>query len=98
MSMVVDIHKKKGKRPEFDIYIGRRIHYHNEFTEDSKWRNRSKTLQEYEDWVRKTLWNDLDELKGNVLGCWCVTTSKTIPLRCHGQILMKLLREKEREQ
>ena len=97
MSMVVDIHKKNVIRPEFDIYIGRRIHYHEEFIRDSKWRNRSRTLQDYEAWIRQYLWNDLDELKGKKLGCWCITTSEITPLRCHGQILMKLILEKEVE-
>lgn len=97
MSMVVDIHMKNGKRPHFDVYIGRRIQYHKEFTEDSKWRNRSRTLQAYETWVRQYLWDDLDELDGKVLGCWCITTDKTTPRVCHGQILMKLLREKQNE-
>jgi len=94
MSMVIDIHKKNGIRPDFDVYIGRRIQYHEEFTEDSKWRNRSRSLQDYETWVRQTLWDNLGELEGKRLGCWCVTTTKTVPLRCHGQVLMKLLREK----
>jgi hypothetical protein len=93
--MVVDIHKKNGKRAEFDVYIGRKIRYHKEFVEDSKWRNRSKTLEEYEDWVRQNLWNDLDELKGKTLGCWCVNTRELEPVECHGQVLMRLLLEKE---
>lgn len=95
MSQVVDIHKKNGVRAHFDVYIGRRIQYHEEFVEDSKWRNRSSTLQDYEQWVRDTLWDDLNELKGKVLGCWCVNTTEYHPLRCHGQILMRLVREKE---
>jgi len=98
MSEVVDIHKYNGFRPEFDIYIGRSIQYHKEFKKDSKWRNRSKTLKEYEQWVRANLWDDLDELKGKVLGCWCIFTKEIEPVKCHGQILMKLVREKEREE
>lgn len=94
MIRVVDIHKKKGIRPHFDVYIGRRIQYHDEFTEDSKWRNRSVSLAAYERWVRENRWDDLHELQGKVLGCWCVTTTGILPLRCHGQVLMKLVREK----
>ena len=97
MSMVVDIHKKNGKRAEFDVYIGRKIRYHKEFTEDSKWRNRSESLEEYEQWARQNLWDSLDELQGKVLGCWCVTTKRLEPIECHGQILMKLILEKEAE-
>lgn len=95
MSMVVDIHKKNGKRAEFDVYIGRKIRYHKEFTEDSKWANRSRTLEAYLEHVEQNLWNDLDELKGKILGCWCITTDKLWPLKCHGQILMRLILEKE---
>jgi hypothetical protein len=95
MSMVVDIHKISGVRPSFDIYIGRRIQYHSEFTQDSKWANRFyRDLAGYERHVREDLWNDLGELDGKVLGCWCVTTDQLEPVRCHGQVLMKLLREK----
>lgn len=93
MSEVVDIHKKNSKRAEFDVYIGRKIQYHKEFTEDSKWRNRSKNLEEYEQWVRKNLWDSLHELSGKKLGCWCVTTKELEPIKCHGQILMKILLE-----
>ena len=97
MSEVVDIHKKSGKRKHFDVYIGRRIQYHDEFTEDSKWANRSPTLQAYEEAIRVTerLWDALDELDGKILGCWCVNTREVTPLKCHGQVLMKLLREKK---
>lgn len=94
MTSVVDIHKKNGIQPLFDIYIGRRIQYHKTFTDDSKWRNRSKTLEEYEAWVRENLWDDLEELRNRKLGCWCVTTTELEPVRCHGQVLMKLLLEK----
>lgn len=96
MSMVVDIHKVKGKRPHFDVYIGRRVQYHLEFTEDSKWANRSQSLEAYELWIRNCarLWNALDELKGKILGCWCVTTDQLEPLMCHGQVLMKLVQER----
>ena len=97
MSMVVDVHKKNGKRAEFDVYIGRKIRYHREFTEDSKWRNRSKDLEEYEQWVRQNLWDDLDELRGKVFGCWCVTTRELEPVGCHGQVLMRLVLEKAEE-
>lgn len=94
MSMIVDIHKKNGKRPHFDVYIGRRVRYHEEFTEDSKWANQGLSLADYEKYAREWLWDDLDELEGKVLGCWCINTKKTVPLKCHGQVLMKLILEK----
>jgi hypothetical protein len=99
MSMVVDIHKVNGIRPPFDVYIGRRIQYHEEFTQDSKWANRFyHDLAGYERHVREDLWDDLDELDGKVLGCWCVTTDQLEPVQCHGQVLMRLLREKRKNE
>lgn len=96
MSEVVDIHKINGCRVPFDIYIGRAIQYHKEFTKDSKWANRFyDDLEGYENHVRTDLWDDLDELDRKVLGCWCIFTKEIEPVRCHGQILMKLLREKK---
>jgi len=91
---VVDIHKVKGLRPPYDVYIGRKTRF-TEFMEDSKWGNKFyQRLDLYEKFVRETLWDDLDELIGKKLGCWCITTDKTEPLVCHGQVLMKLIEEK----
>ena len=107
MSEVVDIHKKNGKRKEFDIYIGRRIWGHPEFTRSSKWRNGYRvkdfglelSLKYYKKSIRKKIeqnqeYYNLDELDGKILGCWCANTKEITPLKCHGQILMKLLKEK----
>lgn len=80
MGMIV--HHKKDK---YDVFIGR----------PSKWGNpfvigvdgtRDEVIQKYEDWLMKqpNLLNDLHELKGKTLGCWC------IPKRCHGEVLVKL--------
>ena len=97
MSEVVDIHKKKGITPHFDIYIGRKVRW-VEWTYDSKWGNYYyDDLEGYEKHVRLNLWGDLEELKGKILGCWCVNTKELTPIKCHGQILMKLLREKKCE-
>ena len=100
MSSVVDVHKKKGKRPHYDVYIGRAVRYTG-FIIDSKWSNPSffnKDLEFYERFIRKNFYNDLHELQGKVLGCWCVTTDELEPLVCHGQVLMKLVRELENKE
>ena len=95
--MVIDIHKKKGVRPKFDIYIGREVSGLN-WTYDSKWGNYYYGyLSFYEAHIRDVLWNDLEELRGKKLGCFCVTTRFIEPIVCHGQILMKLLKEKKRK-
>lgn len=105
MSKVVDLHlRKDGSREQYDIYIGRRVRFHPIFAESSKWANpfgrRLDSLKNYEDRIRSTpeLWDALPELEGKILGCWCVDTDSIgEPLRCHGQVLMKLLREKVAE-
>jgi len=90
---VVDIHKKNGITPEFDIYIGRKVKW-VDWTYDSKWANHFYTdLEGYEKHVRMDLWDNLEELRGKKLGCWCITTSEIYPIQCHGQILLKLLKE-----
>ena len=94
MTTVVNIHKRNGIRPKYDVYIGRTVRYHRQWP-NTKWGNRFyKRLDLYEKYIRETLWDDLDELVGKRLGCWCVTTDQIEPLRCHGQILMKLIQEK----
>lgn len=111
IQMVVDIHKIVGKRPYFDIYIGRKSE-HTEFTEDSKWCNpiqidfkalkkdekaeKERVLGGYRTYILAKIKEDpitynIEELRGKMLGCWCITTSEIYPLCCHGQILLELL-------
>ena len=37
----------------------------------------------------RNLYDDLDELKGKILGCWCK------PNKCHGDVLIKLLKNND---
>lgn len=91
------------------VYIGRNMTFYVAGTVGSKWRNPFSTkkyslensLQLYENHVRATLYDQLDELKGCELGCWCVdnydrykNVSKENEF-CHGHVLIRLLREKE---
>lgn len=99
-TIVVNIHKKKGIRPPFDIYIGRATRRKTEFKENSKWANKYsfkqyslKALEYYEEEIRKKIkenpeYYNLEELRGKKLGCWCKAN-------CHGLILLKLLKEKD---
>jgi len=87
-----------GKRPHYNVYIGREMYYPKARFSQSKWHNPytvkefglEKSLELYEKHIRNTpeLWNALHELEGKVLGCWCK------PEPCHGNILIKLLKEK----
>lgn len=99
-TQVVDIHKILGYRPYYHVYIGRAVK-NTEFTIDSKWANfyPDKPLSVYREDIitkihQKPKYYNLKELDHKILGCWCITTQKTTPLVCHGQILMELVYEK----
>ena len=77
-----------------NIYIGRRT----ALLEPSKWENpfrisrknsREKVLKLFEQYIRsnRILFNDVHQLRGKNLGCWCH------PKPCHGDILQQLLQE-----
>jgi len=109
-TQIIDIHKIHGQRPAFDVYIGRAVRY-TEFTQNSIWYNPyyakdyslehiQQCLLDYEIYIKGKINKDpkrynLNNLVGKVLACWCVNTSEIEPLRCHGQILLKLIREAE---
>ena len=95
---------------ENNIYIGRNAaKYAQRGVYDSKWANPftcldwSVSKEEwvledlvkcYENYVRKNpqLMNSLHELEGKQLGCWCK------PGPCHGDVLVKLYKEKYEKQ
>jgi len=74
------------------VYIGRPSKWGNPFRsgEDG---TREQVIAKYEEWLRSNpdLLAQLDELKGKTLACWCK------PKACHGDIIVKLLQEKEQE-
>lgn len=102
-TMVVDIHKRNGVRPQFDIYIGRTVP-HTEFTEDSKWSNIDRMgLVEFKAYIRQKIRENpekynLEELRNKKMGCWCITTTAIFPMKCHGQVLIQLLHEQDTKQ
>ena len=89
---VVDIHKIRGKRPEFDVYIGRS----SGKLVRSIWCNPFRGLRYYEKYIKSmidfdSVKYDLELLRGKRLGCWCITTDSFLNPVCHGQILLKLV-------
>ena len=106
ITSVVDLHLVRGHRPAFDEYIGRAVKG-TEFQTSSIWANpftphnyspKAGILAAYEFWIKERIREDpvtynLETLRGKRLGCWCITTSRIDNLVCHGQILLKLLRE-----
>lgn len=91
------VHCKKEK---YDVYIGRPTKWGNPYThiQDGKTlakyvvEDRNAAVNAYRDYITngdgKHLLDDLHELKGGkILGCWCK------PQACHGDILLELLEE-----
>ncbi len=67
------------------IYIGRPSKWGNPFV-IGKDGTRKEVIDKYREWIstQKGLLNDLKELKGHNLGCWCS------PRLCHGHVLAEL--------
>ena len=82
------------KKSPFDVYVGRPSKWGNPFSHksDTQARFRTETRTEaiaaYRQWITEGdgmyLLDDLHELKGKVLGCWCH------PLPCHADVLSEL--------
>ncbi len=87
---------------EDHVYVGRDTSRYVRGAKGSKWQNKFKlsdhndnleqVLSLYEDYVRNgPLFNQLDELRGKTLACWC------FPSPCHATILANLLDEQARQ-
>lgn len=88
------------KKEPYDVYIGRPSKWGNPFThiQDGKTlaefvvSTREESIQCYKHWITvgkgSHLLNNLQELKGKTLGCWCH------PKPCHGDILVELMQGK----
>jgi hypothetical protein len=74
---------------EYDVFIGRPSKWGNPF-KIGEHRSRYEVIFKFKTWFlnETNLWNDLDELIGMRLGCYCK------PLFCHGDILRELVRAK----
>ena len=81
-----------------DIYIGRACNMGGWHLPQSKWANPftvrkegsvAAAVSKYKEYImgNSVLLNDLEELRGKTLGCWCH------PGPCHGDILVALLRK-----
>lgn len=91
------VHCKKEK---YDVYIGRPSKWGNPFSHKEetlakfKVNSRDEAVEAYRKWITegdgKHLLNDLHELDGKILGCWCK------PKACHGDVLIELI-EKQKQ-
>ena len=73
------------KKEPYDIYIGRPSKWGNYFREGVDG-SREEIIEKYQEWIlsNEELLNDIPELVGKVLGCWCENKP------CHGAVLVKL--------
>jgi len=94
------------KREVYDIYIGRPSKWGNPYSHKNgtlakyKVDTREEAVEKYKEYIlnREDLLECLHELKGKVLACWCAgkmpLTEEDKPFRCHGQILLELIKER----
>jgi hypothetical protein len=91
-----------NKEP-YDIYIGRPSKWGNPYTHHADKEtlaehiveSREEAISKYKEYIlaKPELLNDLHELEGKTLGCWCMPSdgSFSIPFICHGQVLVELI-------
>lgn len=70
------------KKETYDVYIGRPSKWGNPFV-IGKDGDRKAVIESYRKWLiaQPKLMEEVIELKGKVLGCWCA------PQACHGDVL-----------
>ena len=76
------------KKEHYDVYIGRPSKWGNPFT-IGRHGTREEVISKYEAYVmdHPYLIDDLPELIGKTLGCWCK------PKSCHGDILARMVED-----
>ena len=76
-------------KEDYDVYIGRPSKWGNPFT-IGKDGTRKEVIEKYEKYIvtNNKLMNDLHELEGKVLACYCK------PKACHGDVLVRLANRK----
>lgn len=74
------------KNERFDVYIGRPGPFGNPF-EIGVDGTRKEVIEKYRKWIRTQpeLLEQLETLRGKVLGCWCH------PKSCHGDVIVEIL-------
>lgn len=76
----------------YDVYIGRGSKWGNPFLMRNE-SQRNEVIQKYEEYARARFTKaDLQQLVGKRLGCFCK------PKACHGDVLVKLIKEYGLEQ
>lgn len=86
------------RKEDYDILICRPSKWGNPFsskqnsTAEYKVSTRGESIERYREWILrgegKYLLEDLHELEGKILGCWCDNNQP-----CHGDILIELVNQ-----
>jgi uncharacterized protein YebE (UPF0316 family) len=76
-------------KDNYNIYIGRGSKWGNPFV-IGRDGSREQVIDLYKDYISKQpkLLNDLKELDGKILGCFCK------PKACHGDVLVELIKDR----
>ena len=87
------------KKSSYDVYVGRPSKWGNPYSHKEgtlakyKKDTRAEAIEAYRDYILngegKHLLEDLHELEGKTLGCWCS------PARCHGDILVEIIESRK---
>ena len=87
------------KKESYDVYIGRPSKWGNPYTHKEGTiaeyvkPTRKEAIEAYRDYILNGkgnhLLDDLGELEGKVLGCWCK------PKSCHGDILIEIINDRK---
>ena len=94
------------QKESYDVLIDRTTKWGNPFTHIKNKKTLAihivdtinEAIEKYREYIlsNEKLYNDLDELDGKVLGCWCIKDDPNpIPFICHGQVLIELIFQKK---
>lgn len=89
------------KKSPYDVYIGRPSKWGNPYSHkegtlaEFKTATRKEAIEAFRDYILNGkgvhLLEDLDELEGKTLGCWCK------PQSCHGDILVEIIESRKQK-
>lgn len=98
----------RNNLPSEYYYIGRPSKFGNPYSSKkdtiAKYSvsTKEEAIEYYEKYLHESgLINDIGELQGKILVCWCINSNKYIKdqeIVCHGQILQKYLQKLEADQ
>lgn len=82
------IAKFENDLPGLNKYVGRPSKWGNNFIYAAGGFNLEKSLARYKEFIFKKSADELSELIGKNIGCWC------LPERCHGMLIVEAIEEK----